>query len=93
MKFKDEIGYALHLAQCGNKHTNTKPYKGLPGVIEIVSDFDKETYRALFAYKIGNNIYVLHVFHKKSTSGKNIPKGITEVIKQRFKEAVNHAKR
>ena len=36
---QDEVGYALYLAQRGEKHVSAKPLKGLgAGVLEIVSD-------------------------------------------------------
>lgn len=36
------VGYALYLAQCGEKHENAKPLKGFKsaGILEIVEDFD-----------------------------------------------------
>ncbi len=36
------VGYALYLAQCGEKHENAKPLKGFKGagMLEIVEDFD-----------------------------------------------------
>ena len=42
-----EIGIALSAAQRGGKSASSKPWKGEgPGVMEIVSDFDTDTYRA-----------------------------------------------
>ena len=37
---QDHLGYALHLAQTGEKHDDAKPLKGFggAGVLEIVSD-------------------------------------------------------
>lgn len=92
-KIKDEIGYALYLAQCGSKHKNTIKYKSLTGVMEIKSNYDKETYRALYAYKIDENIYVLHFFHKKSKTGAKVPREVDKLIRQRHKEAINHARK
>lgn len=41
------VGYALYLAQCGEKHPSAKPLKGFKGVgvLEAVEDFDGDTYR------------------------------------------------
>ncbi len=90
-KFPDdvqsEIGYALYQAQIGKKHHKTKPLKGFDGVMEIVSDYDKDTYRGIYAYKLGENIYVLHAFKKKSNKGIKTPKEEIEVLKQRLKRA------
>ncbi|HEX3034873.1 MAG TPA: type II toxin-antitoxin system RelE/ParE family toxin [Thermodesulfobacteriota bacterium] len=82
-----EIGYALYRAQIGKKHHKTKPLKGLGGVMEIISDYDKDTYRAVYAYKFFEGIYVLHAFKKKSKKGIQIPKEEIEVIRQRLKRA------
>ncbi|AFY99197.1 type II toxin-antitoxin system RelE/ParE family toxin [Calothrix sp. PCC 6303] len=74
-EFPEEVqqvmGYALYLAQCGEKHDSAKPLKGFKGagVLEIVEDFDTNTYRAVYTVKIADVIYVLHVFQKKSKHG------------------------
>lgn len=82
-----EIGYALYQAQVGKKYHRTKSLKSFDGVMEIVSDYNKDTYRGIYAYKLGNEIYVLHVFKKKSKTGIRTPKEEIEVIKQRLKRA------
>ena len=90
---KAEIGYALYLAQICGKHKNTIKYQSLKGVMEIKSDYNKETYRAIYAYKIDDSIYVLHAYHKKSKTGKKIPQEVENLIKQRYKGAIEHARR
>ena len=85
---KDMIGYALYLAQLGLKPKNAKPLTGIEsGIFEIVSDFDKNTYRAVYATKISDIIYVLHIFQKKSKHGIETPKHEINLIKQRLKDA------
>lgn len=60
------IGDALLFAQAGYKHTYAKPFKGIgSGVFEIVKPFRTDTYRAVYAVKVGSRIYVLHAFQKK----------------------------
>ncbi len=87
-----EIGFALHLVQEGKMPHNSKPLKGLgSGVMEIVSDFDKCTFRAVYAVKIGEYIYVLHAFQKKSTIGIKTAKQDIDLIKQRLLAAKNDA--
>jgi phage-related protein len=84
----DSIGYALHTVQEGLKPKNAKPLSAIgTGIMEIVSDFDKNTYRAVYAVKIGDVIYVLHCFQKKSKYGIATPKQEIDLIKQRFNEA------
>src|SRR3990167_905828 len=80
-----EIGFSLHQVQEQKKPDNAKPLQGLgSGVFEIVSDYNKNTYRAVYAVKLGNEIYVLHVFQKKSKHGIETPKQEIDLIKQRF---------
>jgi phage-related protein len=52
-----------------------------------VVDFDKNTYRTVYAVKIGDVIYVLHCFQKKSKHGIATPKQDIHLIQQRFNEA------
>lgn len=42
---RSEIGYALYLAQIGEKHPDAKPLRGFggAGVLEVVEDFDGNT--------------------------------------------------
>jgi phage-related protein len=83
------IGFALRTAQNGGKHPDAKPLKGFKGagVLEIVSDFDGNTFRAVYTVKIKGVIYVLHAFQKKSKKGIATPKAELEKIKRRLKEA------
>lgn len=83
---QDDVGFALHLAQCGLKDINAKPLKSLSGVMEIVSRFDTNTYRAVYYTKIEDKIVVLHCFQKKSKHGIATPKYEIDVIRQRLKE-------
>jgi phage-related protein len=95
-EFPEEVqqvmGYALYLAQCGEKHDSAKPLKGFKGagVLEIVEDFDTNTYRAVYTVKIADVIYVLHVFQKKSKHGISTPKQDIELIEARLKRAKEH---
>ncbi len=79
------IGYALHLAQDGQKHDDAKPLKNIP-VMEVVSRHDSGTYRAVYYAKIEDKIVVLHCFQKKSKHGITTPKFEMDLIKQRLKE-------
>lgn len=84
---QDDVGYALHQAQSGGFPDYAKPLKGFSSVIEIICDFDKNTYRAVYATKLGERIYVLHVFQKKSKSGIKTPKEEIDLIKRRLQTA------
>jgi phage-related protein len=85
---KDKVGYCLHQVQIGKKPVKAKPLAGVkPAVMEIVSDFDGNTYRSVYTVKIGTVVYVLHCFQKKSKQGIETPKQEIELIKKRLKEA------
>ena len=81
-----DIGDALFLAQIGEHPPSAKPLKGICGsVFEIVKPFDKETYRAVYAVWVREDVYVLHAFQKKSKKGIATPKPDIELIKRRLK--------
>jgi len=62
------------------------------GVFEIKDDFDSDTYRLVYAVKIGIRLYVLHAFQKKSNKGIATPKKDVDLIARRYKEAVEMEK-
>ena len=83
---KVQVGYALSEAQGGRTADYSKPLTGLgSGVFEIVADFDGDTYRTVYAVKIGLDIYVLHAFQKKSKAGIKTPKKEIDLVKDRLK--------
>jgi phage-related protein len=86
---KDAVGFALYDAQQGGKNADAKPLRGFggAGVLEIVEDYDGDTYRAVYTVRFSECIYVLHVFQKKSKSGIKTPKAEIELIKSRLKRA------
>jgi len=86
---QDIMGFALYQAQIGHLHTSAKPLKGFGGasVLEIVDDYQGDTYRAVYTVKFKNAIYVLHAFQKKSKKGIKTPQHEIELIQQRLKIA------
>ncbi len=60
--------------------------------MELVSDHDRNTYRAMYTAKLPNAVYVLHCFQKKSKSGIATPRPDMELLAQRLKEAQEHSK-
>ena len=86
---QDEVGYALFLAQRGEKHESAKPLKGFgAGVLEIVSDHRGDTFRAVYTVRLGEWVFVLHAFQKKSKRGAATPQAELEMIQRRLKRAV-----
>lgn len=85
---KDEMGNALGLAQFGGKHPSAKPWKGLgPGVFELVENHDGDTYRAVYAVRFKEVVYVLHAFQKKSPKGIRTATIDTNLVERRLKVA------
>ena len=93
-KVMDLFGFALYLAQEGKKHEQAKPLKGFgsAGVLEVVEDWDRSTYRAIYTVRFECAVFVLHIFQKKSKSGVATPKADIELIRQRLKVAEQTAK-
>ena len=83
------VGGALWDAQRGLKAPYAKPLRGFggAGVLEIVDDYDGDTYRAVYTVRFAGVVYVLHAFQKKSKGGKATPKAELDLIKQRLKRA------
>lgn len=87
------VGYALQLVQAGETPIDAKPFKGIgSGVYEIVKRYDTDTYRVVYAVKIGEKIYVLHAFQKKSKRGIKTPQSDIDLIKERYQDALEREK-
>jgi phage-related protein len=86
---RSDIGHALHQAQCGDEPDSAKALKGFGGrtVLEIIADFDGNTFRAVYTVRFVDAIYVLHAFQKKSKRGIATPKHIIDLIKLRLRDA------
>ncbi|RKU39491.1 hypothetical protein C6496_01860 [Candidatus Poribacteria bacterium] len=83
-----DIGDALFIAQAGSMSPAAKPFKGVgSGVFEIRADYRTDTYRAVYAVKIGARVYVLHCFQKKSRRRIQTPKKDVDLIKRRLRMA------
>ncbi|HEY3782783.1 MAG TPA: type II toxin-antitoxin system RelE/ParE family toxin [Fimbriimonadaceae bacterium] len=61
--------------------------------MEVVENFDGNTYRAVYTVRFQERIYVLHVFQKKSTSGITTPRHEIELIRDRLKIAEDQYKK
>lgn len=86
------MGFALYRAQQGKKHIDAKPLKGFTGagMLEIVENFDGDTYRAVYTVKFEGIVYVLHSFQKKSKHGIATPKQDMDLIEARLRRAKEH---
>jgi phage-related protein len=83
------VGGALWDAQRGLKAPYAKPLRGFggTGVLEVVDDYDGDTYRAVYTVRFVGIVYVLHAFQKKSKRGIATPSAELDLIKQRLKRA------
>ena len=87
------IGDELQLIQFGGMPKDAKPFKGVgSGVIEIALRYEGDAYRTVVALQLGEKIYVLHAFQKKSKKSRATPKQDVELIKQRYAQAKEWAK-
>jgi phage-related protein len=85
-----QIGHALHRAQIGEKAPHAKPLTGRKEfkggkVLEIVSDYNTDTYRGVYTVEYTEGIYVVDIFQKKSKHGIETPKQEIDRIVGRLK--------
>ncbi len=59
-----------------------------PGVLEVVTDHDRETYRAVYTVRLASGVYVLHCFQKKSSHGIKTPRHEIALMKRRLADAI-----
>jgi phage-related protein len=82
---RTEAVRALTVAAEGAKADNVKPLKGFgAGVLEIVLKHDGNAFRVLYAVQLDDDIWVFHVFQKKSTHGSETPKHEIETAHKRL---------
>lgn len=88
---QDQFGFGLLQAQRGGKATFAKPLQGFGGasVLELIDNFDTDTYRCVYTVQFSEAIYVLHAFQKKSTTGRKTSQRDIELITSRLRLAEN----
>ncbi len=78
---------ALTIAGEGGKADIAKPLHGLgAGVFEIALRFHSDAFRVVYAVQLGDDIWVVHAFQKKSTQGIKTPKREIDLVKDRLKK-------
>jgi phage-related protein len=86
------MGYALFLAQMGERHaTMAKTLKGFGGraVVEVKQSHDGNAYRAVYTVRYADAVYVLHAFQKKSKTGIKTPKPDLNLIAKRVHDLID----
>jgi phage-related protein len=86
------LHFALHEVQQGDEPLAAKALKGFGGraILELVDDFDGDSYRAVYTVRFVEVVYVLHAFQKKAKKGIATPKQDIELIKSRLRDAEEH---
>jgi phage-related protein len=83
---QDDMLNALTIAAEGSKSDKAKPCKGVDGgVFEIALRHRGDAFRAIYAVKIGADIWVIHAFQKKSKAGIKTPQMEVDLIRERLK--------
>jgi phage-related protein len=91
-KVKNRIGFALNEVQEGGEPLAAKALSGFGGraVLELVDDYDSDTYRAVYTVRFVGVVYVLHAFQKKAKKGIATPQQDMELVKSRLRDAELH---
>jgi phage-related protein len=77
---------ALAVATVGGKSDKAKPFKGVDGgVFEIAIQHRGDAFRAIYAIKIHDDVWLIHAFQKKSKSGIKTPQAEVDLIRERLK--------
>ena len=77
---------ALTIAAEGGKSDIAKPMQGLgSGVFEIALTFRGDAFRVVYTVQVGDDVWVIHAFQKKSTRGIKTPTSEIDLIKDRLK--------
>lgn len=78
---------ALTVAVEGGKADIAKPMHGLgSGVFEIALPFRGDDFRVVYMLQLGEDVWVLHAFQKKSTQGIKTPTREINLIRGRLKK-------
>jgi phage-related protein len=77
---------ALTIAAEGGKADIAKPMHSLgAGVFEIALPFRGDAFRVIYAVQLGEEIWILHAFKKKSKQGVKTPQHEIDLIRDRLK--------
>jgi phage-related protein len=81
-----EMARALTILAEGQMPDIAKPLAGLgSGVMELALRYRGDAFRVVYALQIGDDIWVIHAFQKKSKSGIGTPRQEMDLIRERLK--------
>ena len=87
-RVQDGFGFELYLAQTGQHPPSAKPLRGFGSrTLELVEDFDGDTYRTVYTVRLGDRVYALHAFQKKATHGIKTSRHDLDLIRARYRQA------
>ena len=85
---RQDLGWGISDVQNGGMPDKFTPLTEFgAGVIELKSSLKGEAYRGVIIYTLPDAVYVLHVFHKKSKTGRSIPRADKDIIEAAAREA------
>ena len=77
---------ALTVVADGGTPDLAKPLAGLgSGVWELAIKERGDAYRVVYALQVGDDIWVVHAFQKKSTKGISTPRHEIDLVRERIK--------
>ena len=83
---QEQMTTTLRIAALGEKADKAKPMRGMgTGVFEIALAYRGNAYRAVYAVQLGEDVWVVHAFQKKSTQGIKTPTREIDLIRARLK--------
>lgn len=83
---REQAADALTLIAEGDTPEIAKPLHGLgSGVWELAIKERGDAYRVVYALQLDDDIWVVHAFQKKSTSGIATPKHEIDLVRERIK--------
>src|SRR5688572_20694077 len=81
-----EAADALTIAAEGGKAEDAKPMRGLgSGIFEIALRHRGDAYRVIYAVQLGEALWVVHAFKKKSKTGIETPKAEIDLVRDRLR--------
>src|ERR1700722_319281 len=81
-----DMARALTILAEGRMPDIAKPLTGFgSGVMELALRYRGDAFRVVYALQIGDDIWVIHAFQKKSKSGIKTPKQEIDLIHERLR--------
>ena len=84
-RVQDAMLRALTMVAEGGHPDIAKPLTGLgSGVLELALRFRGDAYRLVYGVQLGDDVWVIHAFQKKSKIGIETPRHVIDLVRQRL---------